>query len=137
MVRERSHHTPLPRRTVLGERSDNVFASPLFPSAEAKSKKRDSFIMRVAQDADEMLLNVQPPSSVAGMTDTESEGEQTPVKSKGKAVIRAGRMATPEASQNITVRHFSYIANNSHPPHLPNPDRPSALDHPPLRPAAI
>ena len=99
------------RRTVLGERNDNVVQpSPIrtghrMSSGKVKPKKRDSFTLRIAADREEsILLDEHPPSSVAGLTDTEGEAEQTPVvKSQGKAVLRAGRMPTPESSQALPV----------------------------------
>jgi hypothetical protein len=59
--------TPV-RRTVLGERNDNVFhPSPV------SSKKPKSSRMRIATQSP--LMNERPPSSVAGLTDL----EDTPV----------------------------------------------------------
>jgi hypothetical protein len=100
------------RRRVLGERDDNTIGpSPTRNNHKifsGKAKKRDTFALRIAADEDDgtMLLDEQPPSSVAGLTDTEEEANRTPVaRSKGKAVFRQGGIPTPESSQVLPVSH--------------------------------
>jgi hypothetical protein len=79
-----------------------TFRAGATPHAKLISPSMDTRVFRFDQD-DTMLLDMEPPSSIAGMSSPCTEYDEWEARSV-MAVRAAGRMMTPANSQEVSYR---------------------------------